>query len=107
MEAFGQATTESAPEFFNQVLQNNITAAREFSSTLSVLSETISNNTRAEVQELRYQLDEMRDIRLAAEEEVNTQLERDLEITREKLNNDLISLGQYFNDVTSFQRNSR
>ena len=103
MESFGQATTKSAPEFFNQVLQNNITAAREFSSTLSILSETISNNARVEVQELRNQLDEIRDIRLAAEEEVNTQLERDLEITREKLNNDLISLEQYFNDVAAFR----
>ena len=83
MESFGQATTKSAPEFFNQVLQNNITAAREFTSTLSILSETISNNARVEVQELRNQLDGIRDIRLSAEEEVNTQLERDLEITRE------------------------
>ena len=106
MEAFGQATTESAPEFFNQVLQNNITAAREFSNTLSILSETISNNARVEVQELRNQLDEIRDIRLAAEEEINNQLDSDLEIVRDKLKNDLVSLEQYFIAVANFRKYS-
>ena len=48
-------------------------------------------------------MDDIRDVRLASEEEVKNQLDRDLDIVRDKLENDLISLEQYFNDVAGFR----
>ena len=94
-----EALTRAAPDFFNQQLDNTIMIAREFSNTLSVLSETILNNSRVAVQEMRFQLDDLRDARRLAEEETNEQLERETEALRERLNAGLIGLEEYYSEV--------
>ena len=99
MSAIVPELLKNVTDSFSQDLQNSLQIARAFSSTLSLLAETITHNTRIQVEVMRQELSKLRDDRLTAEKDINEQLDRETDALKERLNTGLISLNEFYNRV--------
>ena len=88
-----------APQFFNDQLNTTVMIARGFIDTLNTLSQTITNNARVQIEEMRFALDDLREARREAEQEVNEQLDRETEALRDRLEAGLIPLQEYYDRI--------